>query len=88
MSTRLTLPHSAGGLGLVRYIFELLNLLRCSCKQEPGFASRASLLDGAKVDLHLFELNTGVRELTIEVAVLVDLSGESPIVVVNKGIVK
>src|SRR6266850_1710043 len=87
-STRLTLPRSTGGLGLVQYVLELLDLLRCSCKQEPGFTSRASLLDGIEVDLHLFELDAGVGELTIKVAVVVDLTGKSPVVVVNKGIVK
>src|SRR6267142_3189149 len=88
MSTRLTLPRPAGGLGLVWYVLELLELLRCSCEQEPGFASRASLLDGAEVDLHLFKLDAGVSKLVIEIVVAVDLAGESPLVVVNKGFLK
>src|SRR6266850_5536311 len=87
-STRLILPRSTSGLGLAWYVFEFLNLLRCSCEQEPGFASRASLVKGIEVDLHLFELDTGVGELAIEVAVVVDLVGESPVVMVNEGIVK
>src|SRR6266850_339913 len=85
-STRLTLPCSAGGLGFARYIFELLDLLRCSCEQELGFASGASLLEGIEVDLHLFELDAGIGELAIEVVVVVDLMGESPVVMVNEGI--
>src|SRR6267142_6161662 len=72
-STRLMLPRSVGGLGLVWYIFKLLNLLRCSCKQEPGFAGGASLAKGIEVNLHLFELDAGVGKLAIEVAVVVDL---------------
>jgi len=36
----------------------------------------------------LFELDTGIGEFAIEVAVAMDLSGESPIIVVNKGIVE
>ena len=87
-STRLTLPHPSGGLGLARYVLELLDLLRCSCEQELGFASRASLLEGIEVNLHLFKLDTGIRKLTIEVAVAVDFSGEPPIIVVNEGIMK
>src|SRR6266850_909212 len=87
-STRLTLPRFASGLGLVRYVLEFFDLLRCSCEQEPRFASGASLLDALEVDLQLFELDAGVGELVIEVVVVVDLTGESPIVVVNKGIIK
>src|SRR6266850_8364484 len=87
-STRLTLPCSVGGLGLTRYIFKLLDLLRCSCEQEPGLAGRASLLEGIEVDLHLFEFDAGVGKLTIEVAVVVDLTGEPPIIVVNKGVME
>src|SRR6266850_3745805 len=88
MSTRLTLPRSAGGLGLVRYVFKFLDLLRCLCEQEPGFAGRASLAKGIEVDLHLFELDAGVGELAIKVAVAVDLVGEPPIIKVNEGIVE
>jgi len=44
-------------------------------------------LDALKVNLQLFELDAGVGELAIEVAVMVDLVGESPVVVVNKGII-
>src|SRR6266850_4673768 len=86
-STRLTLPHPVGGLGLARYVLKFLNLLRCSCEQELGFASGASLAEGIKVDLHLFEFDTGASKFVIEVAVVVDLAGESPIIVINKGIV-
>jgi len=57
------------------------------CKQEPGFASGASLLEGVKVNLHLFEFDAVVGELAIEVMVVVDLAGEPPVIVVNKGIV-
>src|SRR6267142_1045771 len=87
-STRLTLPRSTGGLGLAWYVLKLLDLLRCLCEQEPGFTSGVSLLEGIKVDLHLFKLDAGVGELAIEVAVTVDLAGESPVVMVNEGIVK
>ena len=87
-STRLTLPRFASGLGLVRYVLEFFDLLRCSCEQEPRFASGASLLDALEVDLQLFKLDAGVRELTIKVAVTMDLAGKSPVVVVNKGIMK
>src|SRR6267142_1119087 len=87
-STRLTLPHAMGGLGFVWYILELLDLLRCLCEQEPGFASGAHLAEGIEVDLHLFKLDTGVGELAIEVVVMVDLTGESPVIEVNEGIMK
>src|SRR6266850_6439871 len=87
-SSRLTLPRTAGGLGFTRYILELLDLLRCSCKQEPGLASGMHLAEGIEVDLHLFELDAGVGELAIEVAVAVDLAGEPPVIEVNEGIME
>jgi len=46
------------------------------------------LADRVDVDLHLFEFDAGVGELAIEVAVAVDLAGESPVIVVNEGIVE
>src|SRR6267142_1087876 len=87
-STRLTLPCTAGGLGFAWYVFEFFDLLRCSCKQEPSFASGASLAEGVEVDLHLFELDAGVGELAIEVTVAVDLVSESPVIEVNEGIME
>src|SRR6267142_2895110 len=87
-STRLMLPRSAGGLGLTWYVLKSFNLLRCSREQEPRFAGGASLLDGIEVDLHLFELDAGVSKLAVEVTVVVDLMGESPVIMVNEGIVK
>src|SRR6266850_5190643 len=88
MSIRLTLPCTAGGLGFTQDVFEFVDLLRCSCKQEASLASGASLADRVKVDLHLFEFDTGIGELAIEVAVAVDLTSESPVIVVNKGVVE
>src|SRR6267142_3047764 len=87
-STRLTLPCSTGGLGFAGYILEFLDLLRCPCEQEPSFTSGASLAEGIEVNLHLFELDAGVGKLTIEVAIAVDLAGQSPVIEVNKGIVE
>ena len=45
-------------------------------------------MEGIEVDLHLFEFDAGVGKLTIEVAVVVDLTGEPPIIVVNKGVME
>src|SRR5882672_3733116 len=87
-STRLMLPRTAGGLGFAWYVFEFLDLLRCSRKQEPGLASRTGLAEGIEVDLHLFELDAGVGELAIEVTVVMDLAGESPVIEVNEGIME
>ena len=87
-TSRLTLPRSTGGLGLVWYVLQLFDLLLCLGKQESGFASGASLLDGTKVDLQLFELDAGVSELAVEIAVAMDLAGKPPIIVVNEGIME
>ena len=51
-------------------------------------ASGASLAEGTEVNLHLFELDAGVGELTIEVTVTVDLTGEPPIIKVNEGVME
>src|SRR5882672_10463409 len=88
MSIRLMLPRAARGLGLSRNVLEFVDLLRCACKQEASLASGASLTDRIEVDLHLFEFDAGVGEFVIEVAVTVDFAGESPIVVINEGIVE
>jgi len=82
------LPRSTGGLGLTWYVLQLLDLLLCSGKQESGLASGAGLLDGIKVNLQLLELDAGVGEFAVEVTVAMNLLGESPIVVVNEGIMK
>jgi len=42
-----------------------------------------SLADRVEVDLHLFELDTGIGEFAVELAIAVDLAGESPVVMVN-----
>src|SRR6267142_7080374 len=87
-STSLMLPHAVSGLGFTWDVFEFVNLLRCSRKQKASFASGVSLADRIEVDLHLFEFDAGVRELAIEVMVVVDLTGESPVIMVNEGIME
>src|SRR6266850_4841793 len=78
-STRLTLPCTAGGLGFAWYVLKFFNLLRCSREQESGLAGSTSLAESIEVNLHLFELDAGIGKLAVEVAVAVDLAGESPI---------
>src|SRR6267142_4925816 len=87
-SIRLTLPRAARGLGLTWDIFELVDLFGRSRKQEASFASGAGLANRIEVDLQLFKPDAGVSELAIEVAVSVDLPGESPIIMVNEGIME
>src|SRR6266850_236660 len=87
-SIRLTLPCAAHGLGLTQDVFKFVDLFGCSRKQKASFAGGASLADCVKVDLHLFEPDAGIRELSIKFTVSVDLAGKSPIVVVNKGIME
>src|SRR6267142_5333322 len=87
-SISLMLPRAMHGLGFSRDVLEFVDLFRCACKQEASLASRVSLTDRVEVDLHLFEFDAGVGKLAIEVAVAVDLAGESPIIVVNKGIME
>jgi len=80
-SGRLTLPRATRGLGLARYVLEFLNLLSSTHKLEMGFAGGAGLLDSIEVDLQLFELDAGVGELVVKVTIVMDLAGESPVVV-------
>jgi len=46
------------------------------------------LLEGVEVNLHLLEFDAGVSELAIEVTVSMNLSGESPVIMVNEGIME
>src|SRR6267142_3908882 len=87
-SIRLTLPRATRGLGFSWDVLELVDLLGCARKQEASLASGASLTDRVEVDLHLLELDAGVGELAIEVAVSVDLTGKPPVIVVDKGVVE
>src|SRR6267142_762018 len=87
-SIRLTLPRATHGLGLPWDVFEFVDLFRCSRKQEVSFASGTSLADRVEVDLHLLKFDTGVGELAVEFTVVVDLVGESPVVMVNKGVME
>src|SRR6267142_1430471 len=87
-SVSLTLPRAACGLGFAWNVFEFVNLLRCARKQETTLARGAGLANCVDVDLHLLKFDAGVGVLAIEVAVLVDLVGKSPIVVVDEGIVE
>ena len=63
-------------------------MFRGAHKLEVGLAGGPSLLDGIKVNLQLLELDAGVGEFAVEVTVAMNLLGESPIVVVNEGIMK
>jgi len=45
-------------------------------------------LEGIEVDLHLLKLDAGVSEFAVEVAVVVNLMGEPPVIMVNKGIME
>src|SRR6267142_1655342 len=87
-SIRLMLPCAACGLGFMWNVLEFVNLFRCARKQEASLASGTSLADRVEVDLHLFEFDAGIGELAIEVTVLVDLAGESPVIMVNEGIME
>src|SRR6266850_2937372 len=82
-SVSLTLPHAARGLGFTWDVLEFVDSLRCACKQEATLARGAGLADRIEVDLHLLEFDADVGELAVELAVSVDLTGESPVVVVN-----
>ena|SRR6266850_4705735 len=88
MSTRLTLPSAAQGLGLTWYIFECLHLLSGTHELKTGLAAGASLLDGIKLNLHVFELNAEVRELIVKISVSMDLTGEPPVVMSKKGVMQ
>src|SRR6267142_521621 len=87
-SVRLTLPRAAHGLGLTWNVLEFVDLLRRARKQEATLARGAGLTNCVEVDLHLLEFDTEVRELAVEFTVSVNLAGESPIVMVDEGIVE
>ena len=55
---------------------------------ETGFGAGASQLDGVKLNLEVFELDTGVSVFKVEVTVSVHFLGKPPIVVDEEGIVK
>src|SRR6266850_3414492 len=88
MSIRLMLPHAVHGLGFPWNVLEFVDLLQCGRKQEASLASGTSLTDRIEVNLHLLEFDTGVGELAIEVVVSVDLAGESPVIMVDEGIME
>ena len=87
-STRLMLPHSAQGLGFMRYVLELLNLFRGMCELEVRLAAMVSLLHGIELDLQMFKLDAEVSKFGVKVTIVVYFVGESPVVMDDQGIVQ
>src|SRR6267142_3387796 len=81
MSSRLMLPRSTQGLGFVWYVLKFVDLFGGTCQLETGLTAVAGLLYGVELDLQVFEADTKVGQLGIEVVVVVHLAGESPVIV-------
>jgi len=74
------LPRATHSLGLAWYIFECLNLFSCVCELKVRFAAGVSLLDGIELSLEVFKFDGEVSILIVKIVVVMDLAGESPVI--------
>jgi len=59
-----------------------------TCELETRLTAGVSQLDSVVFNLELLKFDAGVGEFTVEVMVVVHLTGESPVIVVNEGVME